>query len=141
MTFSSHLFSSLGDLGTSESQKIESHQGESQSSAVGMLNHTTDYYDGVNIDESSLPKDVGEFKTAIQASLKEWKTLGKKGVWLKVRARYSMSYNLLECTSRFEDSATMDSRRSIRIASYCSFVCSKLNDFLVYKASGSSRTS
>lgn len=49
-----------------------------------MLNHTTDYYDGVTIDEACLPESVDGFKTAIQSSLKEWKASGKKGVWLKV---------------------------------------------------------
>lgn len=50
-----------------------------------MLTHTTDYYDGVTIDETSLPHTIDEFKSVMESSLEEWRSTGKKGVWLKVR--------------------------------------------------------
>lgn len=50
-----------------------------------MLKYTTDFYDGVTIDETTLPKSVDEFKSVIETSLEQWRLAGKKGVWLKVR--------------------------------------------------------
>lgn len=49
-----------------------------------MLKYTTDFYDGVTIDEKSLPTSVEDFKVVIDKSTKEWRAAGKKGVWLKV---------------------------------------------------------
>lgn len=49
-----------------------------------MLEHTTDIYDGVNVDETGLPDNMEEFTSLLEASLNAWRSTGKKGVWLKV---------------------------------------------------------
>ena len=49
-----------------------------------MLEHTTDIYDGVTVDEKGLPGSIEEFTSSLEASLDEWRSAGKKGVWLKV---------------------------------------------------------
>lgn len=51
-----------------------------------LLEHTTDIYDGVTIDGASLPATTEEFTSVLEASLEAWRSTGKKGVWLKVRA-------------------------------------------------------
>ncbi|KAJ0031706.1 hypothetical protein Pint_13313 [Pistacia integerrima] len=43
-----------------------------------------DEYDGVIIDPESLPSSANAFVSALRASLSNWKTKGKKGVWLKI---------------------------------------------------------
>lgn len=62
-----------------------------------MLKHTTDFYDGVTIDETTLPESVDEFKSMIEKSLEEWRSAGKKGVWLKVRV-FVHGLRKSECT-------------------------------------------
>lgn len=51
-----------------------------------LLEHTTDIYDGVTVDGASLPATTEEFTSVLEASLEAWRSTGKKGVWLKVRA-------------------------------------------------------
>lgn len=75
--------SASGRLQTASSQRTEGAQ------QFTMLTHTTDHYDGVTIDEASLPSSVEEFKRVVASSLEEWKADGKKGVWLKVRVMMS----------------------------------------------------
>lgn len=49
-----------------------------------MLEHTTDLYDGVTVDEKGLPETIEDFTSLLEASLGAWRSTGKKGVWLKV---------------------------------------------------------
>ena len=41
-------------------------------------------YDGVIINEKELPKGVRSFRNQLQFSLDHWKSIGKKGIWLKL---------------------------------------------------------
>lgn len=52
-----------------------------------LLGHTTDVYDGVTVDKASLPDSIEEFTSVLKTSLKAWRSVGKKGVWLKVTIR------------------------------------------------------
>lgn len=49
-----------------------------------MLEHTTDNYDGVTIEDSNFPDGAEAFKEVLENSLEQWRSEGKKGVWLKV---------------------------------------------------------
>lgn len=49
-----------------------------------LLEHTTDNYDGVTVDEASFPESIEGFTSVLEASLEAWRSAGKKGVWLKV---------------------------------------------------------
>lgn len=54
-----------------------------------VLKHTTDNYDGVTVDKTSLPDSIDEFISVMETSLEAWRSVGKKGVWLKVIIRLS----------------------------------------------------
>ncbi|KAK3141884.1 hypothetical protein QOZ80_4BG0339450 [Eleusine coracana subsp. coracana] len=49
-----------------------------------VLESTDDEYGGVVVDADTLPADKDAFATSLAASLSYWKSVGKKGVWLKL---------------------------------------------------------
>lgn len=51
---------------------------------TGILSHSTDTYDGVIINGSGLPSSIEEFSSILDASLTYWRSVKKRGVWLKV---------------------------------------------------------
>lgn len=48
-----------------------------------------DQYDGLILDPVGLPPTVGEFTSALDASLPEWRRAGKRGIWLKLPTRHA----------------------------------------------------
>eukprot|EP00752_Nemacystus_decipiens_P017182 g15392.t2 len=69
-----------------EQQQQQQQQQQQHQQGARMLEHTTDHYDGVTVDENGLPGSIEEFTSSLEASLDEWRSAGKKGVWLKVPA-------------------------------------------------------
>ncbi|GJN02159.1 hypothetical protein PR202_ga19483 [Eleusine coracana subsp. coracana] len=49
-----------------------------------VLESTDDEYGGVVVDADTLPADKDAFARSLAASLSYWKSVGKKGVWLKL---------------------------------------------------------
>lgn len=50
----------------------------------GVLNHSGDRYDGVVISTRDLPSDVAEFATTLTTSLDYWRSMKRRGIWLKI---------------------------------------------------------
>ena len=49
-----------------------------------ILKYESDRYDGVTIDESSLPESILDFEKILQDSLSLWQKEKKRGIWLKI---------------------------------------------------------
>ena len=69
-------------------EQEEHHRQHHHQQEVTMLGHIIDSYNGVIIDDKSLPKDTDAFKEALEGSLEVWRSEGRKGVWLKVSSKY-----------------------------------------------------
>jgi 8-oxo-dGTP pyrophosphatase MutT (NUDIX family) len=49
-----------------------------------LLKCAVDRYNGVLVDEVSLPAHAAEFETSLDASLQSWISDGRRGIWIKV---------------------------------------------------------
>jgi hypothetical protein len=64
---------------------------------TGILSHSTDTYDGVIIHANGLPSSVEEFSGILNASLTYWRSVKKRGVWLKVSRRVGYAFEGTAC--------------------------------------------
>jgi hypothetical protein len=51
------------------------------------LEYDDDRYDGVIVKDQHLPETKEEFSVILKYSLKAWKSIGKKGIWLKIPSK------------------------------------------------------
>lgn len=51
---------------------------------TGILSYSDDKYDGVIISSSDLPPTVDEFSSVLNASITFWRSIKRRGVWLKI---------------------------------------------------------
>ena len=53
-------------------------------SEESILKYNKDKYKGVIIDSTALPTDANEFIFKLKYSMDHWKSIGRRGVWLKI---------------------------------------------------------